>query len=138
MPDDKEVFEMRKKTFKSNTKLLSYMCGCGWFAVITYSVFVTPLTQSQVKMEFPDNQKYLFFLMYLQMLVSVTIASGMTMAASFYILSLVNFVNLEFRVLAFSFEKVLSQVEDSANEADFNQVVEQMKEFVKYYQKLLM
>lgn len=138
LPDDEEVFEMRKKTFRSNTKLLSYMCGCGWFAVITYSIFVTPLTQSQVKMEFPDNQKYLFVLMYLQMMISVTIASGMTMAASFYILSLVNFVNLEFRVLAFSFEKLLNQIETGGSESDFNRVVGQMKEFVKYYQKLLM
>lgn len=129
---------MRKKTFRSNTKLLSYMCGCGWFAVISYSIFVTPLTQSQVKMEFPDGQKYLFVLMYLQMIVSVTIASGMTMAASFYILSLINFVNLEFRVLAFSFEKLLSQVEENLSEADFNRVVSEMKDYVKYYQKLLM
>lgn len=138
LPNDEDVFAMRRKTFKSNTKLLSYMCGCGWFAVITYSIFVTPLTQSQVKMEFPDGQKYLFVLMYLQMLVSVTIASGMTMAASFYILSLINFINMEFRVLAFSFEKLLSQVEDNTTEGDFYRVVGQMKDYAKYYQKLLM
>lgn len=138
MPEDEEVFEMRKKTFKSNTKLLSYMCGCGWFAVITYSIFVTPLTQSQAKMEFPDGQKYLFVLMYLQMLVSVTIASGMTMAASFYILSLVNFVNSEFRVLAFAFEKLLNQVGDGTSAAEFNRIVDEMKDYVKYYQKLLL
>lgn len=113
------------------------MSGVGWFAVITYSIFVTPLTQSQVNMEFPDDQKYLFWMMYIQMLISVTIASGMTMAASFYILSLINFVNLEFRVLAFSFAKLLNQIEDKIDEKDFNEIIDQMKEFVKYYQKLL-
>lgn len=137
MPDDEGVFAMRKETFKFNTKLLSYLCGFGWLAVITYSIFVTPLTQSQLKMEFPEGQKYLFILMYLQMLVSVTIASGMTMAASFYILSMINFVNLEFRVLAYSFEQLLSQVEDAPSEAEFNRVIGQMREYVKYYQKLL-
>lgn len=134
---DEEIFMIRKRRFIVNLKVLLVIFSFGWVTVFFYCIFVTPLTDSQRAIEFSDSQMYLFYLMYVQTFTSTIVSSGLAMAANMLLFTLVNFVSLEFRIFAFSFEKLLNKIDAEMTESEAVEVVGEVKNAIKYYQRLL-
>lgn len=98
---------------------------------------MTPFTESQKRMVFADHEMYLYWIMYVQTTISSCISSILSMAANFYILTLINFVSMEFKILAVSFKRLLNDIDDDIDEQKAIKIVEKLKDYIKYYQRLL-
>lgn len=88
-------------------------------------------------MIFSEDERYLYWLMYTQTLLSMSISSVSTTAGSFLLSSSISFVAVEYKIVGISFGKLLNSVNDELNEAEFAKVLQDFKEYVKYYQRLL-
>jgi hypothetical protein len=134
--DDPDVFATRKKRFVINLKIISSLFAFGCTTILSF-FSMSPLTDTQKAYVFKENEMYLFWLMNIHVHVSVVISSFLAMTATFLLYSLINAVSTEFKVLGDSFNKLLSEIDDEMSEEKALEVLEEFKEYVKYYDKLL-
>lgn len=136
-PDDEDSFVMRKKRLFVNIKVISGLVTFAYATTLFYFLSLTPLTESQVAMKFPDDKMYLFWLMYIQTCISSLISTGVSIGSSFILLSILNYLSLEFKILANSFGKLLDAIDEDMSDAEMLEIVNEMKSYIKYYQRLL-
>lgn len=135
--NDQENFEIRRSRFINNQRFLGCLFFFGWLTVFIYCLFLTPLTDSQVEMEFPDDKMYLYYIMFIQTVISSVISSGIAMAGNFFLFSLLNFVSVEFKILANGFGKLLDRVDVNMSKNEILEIKNELKDYIKYYQSLL-
>lgn len=136
-PDDEEISMMRKKRLFLNIKVISTLITLGYITVFFYCISITPLTQSQLAMEFVDDQMYLFWLMYTLTFLSTLITSGVSIASNFNMTTILNFLGFEFEILANAFGKLLDKIDYDMSDLEISEILDEMKSYIKYHQRLL-
>lgn len=136
-PNDDEVFELRKANFLSNFKIVGSLTFFGFLATAFFILFLSPLTVAQKEIIFSDDERYLYWLMYTQTLLSMSVSSILSTASSFLLSSSISFVAIEYKILAISFGKLLNSMDDELDEQKFAKILQDFKVYVKYYQRLL-
>lgn len=138
LPDDVEIFELRKKKFQTETKLITRLFIFAWITTFYYCIFLSPLTESQKALTFNDSTVYLFWLMYVQTSISTILSSGLATAGSFLLSSMINYITLEFTIVGIAFERLLRNIKDDMTDIEFYKVMSDLKDYVKHYQCLLL
>lgn len=75
--------------------------------------------------------------LYIQTMLSLFLPVLLSMGSKYNIFSLISFVALEFKVLGVAFQQTFDHVSSDLQEKEFNTALDDFKENVKQYQRLL-
>lgn len=110
------------------------MFSLGLTTIVSF-LKISPLTETQRTYVF--DRIYLYWIMYFHAYISSIITSFLTMTGTFLLNSLINFVSLEFEVFGTSMKRLLNEIKDEMTEDEVLRISDELKENVKYYERLL-
>lgn len=136
-PDDQEIFDLRRKRFNLQMKVLGCIFAFGWSTCISGFLHLSPLTESLKVMEYPEDKPYIIWIVKSVAFMATFVSSSVAMASGLYFQNLIGFIAFEFKIFGISIEKLLGDIDEDLNEEKFGKIIKEIKEYLSYYQKLL-